>query len=111
MCCALSLWTSQVKLVLLPRSCTDVLCLACRHEYKSQGPILVVMHSDSLQFWQGELGFWADPGLNVISYAGKLLDWRSCLQVHWQLQSLCPQSAAAGKAAEHTVWRCRGLAC
>lgn len=55
-----------------------MLCLACRHEYKSQGPILVVMHSDSLQFWQGELGFWADHGLNVISYAGKRLDWRPC---------------------------------
>ena len=89
MCCESGSWTFHVKLVVAFKMLYLTCCVLPAGMSKSQGPILVVMHSDSLQFWQGELGFWADHGLNVISYAGKRpdwrpchLDWRPCLQMH-----------------------------
>ena len=41
-----------------------------RHEFKSPGPVLVVVPPASLSFWEGEFAFWAGKEVNVVSFAG-----------------------------------------
>jgi len=41
-----------------------------RRDFRSLGPVLVVVPPASLAFWKGEFAFWADAGCNVVSFAG-----------------------------------------
>lgn len=54
---------------------------ALRTEFKSGSPVLIVVPPASLAFWEGELRFWGEPGLNVVSYAGSALA-RSVIHDH-----------------------------
>lgn len=52
-----------------------------RHEFKSLGPVLVVMPPAKLAFWEGEFAFWAGGGLNVVPFSGSALA-RSIIHDH-----------------------------
>ena len=42
----------------------------CRHEFKCQGPMLIVAPQSGLAAWEGEWDFWVGAGANVVTYAG-----------------------------------------
>ena len=43
---------------------------ALRQEFKSTGPVLVVVPPTALAFWEGEFAFWVGQDCNVVTFAG-----------------------------------------
>lgn len=69
----------------LGKTATVISFIQClRHEFRMALPVLIIVPSTMLAFWEGEWAFWAGRDCNVVPYAGP--------------------SSARSIIAEHELW-------